>query len=85
MPLGFEALKFELRSLGWFPVYLYFFNLVLSKCDLFRVVTTYNLHANKHIVVQNLSFWIMGAHFDLFMMKNTAHVLVAEGYNGGRT
>jgi hypothetical protein len=49
----------------------------------FRVVTASNLHANKHIVVQNLSFRIMGAYLDLFMMKNTARVLVAEGYIGG--
>jgi len=27
----------------------------------------------------------MGAYFDLFMTKNTARVLMAEGYNGGRT
>jgi len=27
----------------------------------------------------------MGAYSDLFMMKNMARVLVAEGYNGGRT
>jgi len=34
--------------------------------------------------MQNLSFYITGAHFDLYMMKNTARVLVAEGYIGGR-
>jgi hypothetical protein len=27
----------------------------------------------------------VGAYFDLFMMKNMTRVLVAEGYNEGRT
>jgi hypothetical protein len=51
---------------------------------MFRAVTTYNLPANKYIEVHNLSFSIVGVCFDLFMMKNVARVLAAEGYNGVR-
>jgi hypothetical protein len=44
-----------------------------------------DLSATESTVVQNLSFHITGACFNLFMMKSTARILAAEGYNGGRT